>query len=126
VNNSFWYKTYFSTYGADSSIEVASLGGSVTLRQGVSLPSSDAGSSIPVLQAWIGSQLLLSENPASASYYQPWLRLNESSVDSFQTLASVMPPNLQVSAFSGISICRDLSHWLRLQRGIFKSSPVAR
>ncbi|MES2569954.1 MAG: hypothetical protein V4710_07845, partial [Verrucomicrobiota bacterium] len=32
-NNSFWYKTYFSTYAPDNAVDVTSLGGSVTFRQ---------------------------------------------------------------------------------------------
>ena len=33
VNNTFWYKTYFSTYAADSAVHVSSLTGDVTLRE---------------------------------------------------------------------------------------------
>jgi filamentous hemagglutinin len=100
INNTFWYKTYFSTYASDSYVNVSSLTGSVTLREAVTLPSSGAGSVTPLLQAWM-QQLLLSSNPASASYYQPWLRLSENSVAPFSTLLSLLPPTLSATSYHG-------------------------
>ena len=37
LNNRFWYKTWFSTYGEDASVEIRSLGGDVTLRNAMTL-----------------------------------------------------------------------------------------
>ncbi|WP_035600950.1 filamentous haemagglutinin family protein [Haloferula sp. BvORR071] len=101
INNTFWQKSYFSTYGKDSSVSVSSVGGSVTLRQGATLPASGAGSITPLLYAWIDRQQILRSNPASASYYQPWLRLAETSADPFRTLVSLLPPTLDVTSFGG-------------------------
>ena len=39
LNNKFWYKSYFSTYAPDSAVRVSALGGDVTLRNEVVLPS---------------------------------------------------------------------------------------
>lgn len=99
INNTFWQKSYFSTYGKDSSVSVASVGGSVTLRQGTTLPASGAGSITPILWAWIDRQQILRANPASASYYQPWLRLAETSAEPFRALVSLLPPTLDVTSF---------------------------
>ncbi|QJE97910.1 filamentous haemagglutinin family protein [Luteolibacter luteus] len=110
INNTFWQKSYFSTYDKDSSVSVASVGGSVTLRQGATLPASGAGSISPILWAWIDRQQVLRSNPASASYYQPWLRLAETSVDSFRTVVSLLPPTLDVTSFgSNINLVGNLT-----------------
>ncbi len=106
-SNSYWYKTYFSTYAADSSINVASLAGDVTWRANVTLPTpGTVGASVSVLQAWYQNLLLLgattgANSGASASLYQPWLRLAESNVRPFTTSASLLPGSLRVTAFSG-------------------------
>ena len=102
-NNTYWYKSYFSTYAPSDSINVTSLGGSITFRESVTLPAT--GSSVPaatpVLLAWFQRELLLSQNPMSASYLQPWLRLAEASVTPFATAASLLPPTLKATAYSG-------------------------
>ena len=101
-NNTYWDKTYFTTYPADSSISITSLGGSVTLRTAATLPTSGAGSATPLLQAWLDNvSLLKSQGTQSVSYYQPWLRLNENSVVPFATVAGIMPSTLRATAFSG-------------------------
>ncbi|MDB6153467.1 MAG: hypothetical protein JWL90_1920, partial [Chthoniobacteraceae bacterium] len=101
INNTFWFKTTFSTYSPDSFVNISSLGGAVTIRQGATLPASGAGTAVSLLQTWIEKQLLLTLNPESASFYQPWLRLNENSVDPFATAVALMPPTLRATAFSG-------------------------
>ena len=100
-NNTFWYKTYFSTYDASSSVSACSLTGDVTLRESATLPSGGSGSATPLLQAWFQKQLLLTSNPASASYYQPWIRLDEASVAPFSVVSALMPGTLRATAFSG-------------------------
>ncbi len=110
INNTFWQKSYFSTYGKDSSVSVASVGGSVTLREGATLPASGAGSVTPIMWAWIDRQQILRANPASASYYQPWLRLAETSAEPFRTLVSLLPPTLEVTSFgSDINLVGNLT-----------------
>ena len=95
-NNSVWYKTYFSTYAPDSFVNVSSLAGAVTLRNSVSVSGN---APIPTLQAWF--QDVLAVKPSSASFYQPWLRLNESSTASFSAVTALLPGTLRASAFSG-------------------------
>lgn len=106
-SNSFWYKTYFSTYAADSGVSVTSLAGNVTWRQSLTLPTNGFVSApTPALLAWYQSQLLLSSSlgangGATGSFYQPWLKLSEDSVSPFATAATLMPGTLRVTAFSG-------------------------
>ncbi len=102
INNSFWYKTYFSTYASTDAVNVVSLTGSVTLRESTTLPGGQ-GSSAPILQGWLANISLLNTNPQtlSVSFYQPWLRLNETSVDPVATLVSLLPSTLRATAMSG-------------------------
>lgn len=100
-NNTFWYKTYFSTYSAEAGITASSLSGDVTLRTSATLPTTGVSNAAPLLLAWYQKELLLTTSPDTAAYFQPWLRLNESSVVPFATVASLMPGSLDVSAFSG-------------------------
>ena len=101
-SNSFWYKTYFSTYSADAGVEARSLSGDVTLRQTITLPTIGIGGSTPILQAWLQNVLLFNaQNTSTASYYHPWLRLNESQVAPFSTVSSILPATLKVTAFNG-------------------------
>ena len=102
-NNTYWYKSYFSTYAPTDSINVTSLGGSITFREDVTLPATGkvVPATMPILLAWFQKELLLSQNPLSASYLQPWLRLAEASVTPFTTAASLLPPTLKATAYSG-------------------------
>jgi len=97
VNNKHWYKTYFSTYGENSGVAVTSLGGSITFRQAATQPFSGTPESI--LGLWMKNELLLTSG--SAANYQPWLRLAETNVDPFFTLATLMPGSLRAVAYSG-------------------------
>jgi hypothetical protein len=97
INNKFWYKTYFNTYSADAGVSISSFGGSVTHRLAVTLPGS--ASSVPILQAWLEKQnLLTAEN---SSFYEPWIRLAEANVASFSTITTVGAPTLRSTAFAG-------------------------
>ena len=96
-NNSYWYKSYFSTYDPSNQVNVASLTGGITLRQATILP--DSGGLTNILQAWLGNIDLL--NSTSVSFYQPWLRLNETNVGVFATGAGLMPSALRATAFQG-------------------------
>lgn len=98
VNNKFWYKTYFNTYSSDAGVDVASFGGSVTHR--LAATKSDGSSAMSILSLWFETQNKFSDNTA-ASYYQPWLRLAETSLESFNDIFWLAPPNLKSSAFSG-------------------------
>lgn len=101
-SNSFWYKTYFNTYSQDASVSVTSLSGSVTLRSSTTLPTVGGGGAMSVLLAWIQNQLLYNaQNPGTSSFYHPWLRLNETKVDSFGTVASLAPGSLKLAALGG-------------------------
>jgi hypothetical protein len=99
LNNQFWYKTYFSTYAADSAVRITSLGGDVTLRNEVTLP--DRTSSSDILRTWLERQNLLSTAASGAAFTQPWLRLAETSVQPFESLLRLRPPTLEASALDG-------------------------
>ena len=99
LNNKFWYKTYFSTIAPSSAVRVSSLGGDVTLRNEVVLPTENTARSI--LQVWLERANLLPTGPNGAAFSQPWLRLAETRVEPFLSLLSLAPPTLGVTAFSG-------------------------
>jgi filamentous hemagglutinin len=107
LNNKFWYKTYFNTFSEDAGVEVTSFGGSVTHRLAVTLPGvlqpGGQATSQPILAAWLGSQNLYSGagSAGNASNFQPWLRLSELSVESFNTLFTLAAPSLHSTAFGG-------------------------
>ncbi|MEI8293617.1 MAG: filamentous hemagglutinin family protein [bacterium] len=98
VNNSFWRKSYFSTYSPSAAVRVSSLGGDITLRQNSAMPGSEVDQ--PILQNWMGAHLLTS-SPSSLSLVQPWLRLAETQIIPFQTAFSLLPPTLTASAIEG-------------------------
>ncbi|MGH8047547.1 MAG: beta strand repeat-containing protein, partial [Chthoniobacterales bacterium] len=103
--NTYWYKSYFSTYAADTSVSVRSTGGSVTLREATSLVSETGAA--PILLTWLKNVMLLNET--NASYYHPWIRLNESLADSFGTAVALLPPKLDVTAITGdINLVGDI------------------
>jgi hypothetical protein len=96
LGNSFWNKTYFSTYAPDSGVQVSSLGGDVTLRQGGYVNNVF----LPLLEAWSQTQQL-NTNAQSSSRSQPWLRLAETRVAPFRTVLSLNPPSIHATAHSG-------------------------
>lgn len=96
--NKFWYKTYFSTYAADSYVNAISLGGDVTHRTEVSLPGETIAR--PALSAWMFANNTLSTAQGAAGY-QPWLRMAETTVTPFATLFGLMAPSLRSTALSG-------------------------
>jgi hypothetical protein len=108
LGNRFWYKTYFSTMAPASSVKVTSLGGDVSIHNAVTLPSKNHAE--PMLKAWHQSQLLLTTSFNSASFAQPWLRLAETSIDSFTPIWSLTAPNLYLTSLSGdINLSGDLT-----------------
>ena len=97
VTNRHYYKTYFSTYAANSGVSVSSLGGNITFREGATLPSLAVTQSI--LGLWMSNEL--QQSPSSAANYQPWLRLLETDISSFYTLSTLFPGSLHATAYSG-------------------------
>lgn len=95
LGNTFWLKSYFSTYDPDSYVNVESLGGSVTLREYATVN----GASTPLLQAWANTQQL--KVGSSSAFFQPWLRLSETTVTPFSTIDALMPPTVRATSFSG-------------------------
>ena len=101
INNSFYDKSYFSTYSQSDAINVSSLTGTITLKD-----SADPGAagSAGSLASWYQNVLLFTQNPNSfASKSQPWLRLNETAITlmAFTTVEALMPATLRATAFSG-------------------------
>ena len=95
INNSFYNKSYFSTYDPANTVSVASLGGTVTLRDRA---VGDAGS----LTSWFQNvQLLPPSTQGNFSESQPWLRLAETSTVQFSTVSGLMPSSLKATTFSG-------------------------
>lgn len=103
INNTFWYKTYFATYGAESAVRAASLTSDLTLRESATIEATDAGSATPLLLAWFQNVLRFFPNsPGSTpSFAQPWLRLAENNLTSFSTLTTIGAPTLFATAFQG-------------------------
>ena len=100
INNSFWYKTTYSTYDPSDRVSVSSLTGSVSLREGGTLPGNGIA---PLLEVWLNQVLELNTQSGqqSLSYFQPWLRLNETSVQPYTTFTTVLPSSLFATSFSG-------------------------
>lgn len=102
--NSFYNKSYFSTYGNDSRVTVGSLGGSVTLRNSA---AETGAADTPILQLWYRNKLLLTTFSSAAN--KPWLRLSETSVEPFTSLFTLQPGSLDATSFSGdLNLVGDL------------------
>ncbi|MCX6965709.1 MAG: filamentous hemagglutinin N-terminal domain-containing protein [Verrucomicrobia bacterium] len=101
LGNKFWYKSYFSTFSPDSSVDVKSLGGDVTFRSSTILPLEFGAK--PILTAWIQQQNLFNVEGADiySSNSQPWTRLSESTLEGFGSVMNLIPPTLKVGAFAG-------------------------
>lgn len=98
VGNKFWYKTYFSTISADSEVIALSLGGDVTYRNAVTLVSQTQAQ--PMLRTWHDTQLLLAGSASSAAWFQPWLRLAETSLEPFAPVWPLSAASLSLTAYS--------------------------
>ena len=103
LGNKFWYKTYFSTFSPDTSVNVTSLGGSITFRNSTILPTDTEGTSRNILSAWMEQQNLFTvDNQAIASSnFQPWARLTESNLETFGSALNLSTPTLKTTAFTG-------------------------
>ncbi len=92
--------SYFSTYAAEDAIRVASLTGSVTLKDS---PDSDqgTGSASGSLLDWLGEISATGGTERTlGSTTQPWLALNVPQISAFGTLVGIMPPTLRATAYS--------------------------
>lgn len=101
INNSFFEKSYFSTYAPGDAINVSSLTGSITLKDD---PDPGTAESAGSLADWYQNVLLYTQNPNSvASESEPWLRLDETkaTLAAFATAEALMPATLRVTTFSG-------------------------
>ncbi len=110
LNNKFWYKSHFNTFAPDAGVNLASYGGSVTLRSEATLP--DSASSRSILDIWYSNQNLYAgtRSQFNASNFQPWLRLNELGLSTFSGVFSLVAPNLLSTAFGGdINLVGDLT-----------------
>jgi filamentous hemagglutinin family protein len=101
INNSFWYKTYFSTYAPTDAVKVQALSGNLTVAtEGATYQSPYAQS---LLQLWFQQQLpAVNANTPTAAYFEPWLNTAEiNNVPSLGTVEALMPPTLEATAFAG-------------------------
>jgi filamentous hemagglutinin len=100
IDNSFFERSYFSTYATDDSVNVSSLDGTVTIKDST---LSGQGS----LAGWYDNVLAfynVSSSGQSWSYNEPWLRLDEALTatdDPFTSVYTLMPPTLRAIAYSG-------------------------
>lgn len=96
VNNNAYDKSYFSTYAATDAVNASSLTGTMTLRD-----NADGGSGS--LANWFQNVLLYDAafHKSFSSYSEPWLRLLETDMTPFTTVAGLMPSTLRATAFSG-------------------------
>ncbi len=98
LSNTFWDKSYFSTYATGDTVHVSSLTGAVTLRESATVPGATGNTSL--LGIWLQQVLLFNGSSNNASFFQPWLRLDEVNVSPF-LVAGILPGSLRVTAFSG-------------------------
>ena len=112
INNSFYQRTFFSTFYASDTVTVDSLQGSVTLVEGY------GGVQDGTLFNWYANVLtnrsINSSISTLAGISQPWLRLAEATsgplATNFQLPASLLPGALEVVAFSGnINLINNLT-----------------
>ena len=102
LGNSVWYKSWQSSYGAESALRVTSLGGGITLRTAATPFLQSAGAAEPLLQLWAVNKQMLGSDTASRT--RPWLRLNEAGIDElirYRHLTTLMPGTLEAAAWSG-------------------------
>jgi hypothetical protein len=109
LNNKFYYKTYFTTFDDSSYVNVTSLGGDITHRLSVTLPTDAAP--VSAYNAWFEKWLLLDpDRNTTQAYYYPWLRLSEANVTPFSTVFGLSAPTLRSTALSGqITLAGDLT-----------------
>ncbi len=108
INNGFWYRTYFSTFSAESSLDLLSVGGDITMRNEI---ASTLTSSInPALWTWMSGFTLRIPTNLRVSHYQPWLRLAEQSLSSeLKSQMLLGPSRISLSSLAGdINLQGDL------------------
>ena len=107
VSNTYFDKTYFSTYGAADSVSATSLTNNVTLQDYSTIsPSTGA---IDLLGSWLFNVDFYASGTLSPSADQPWLLLNETDVTDFVQVpgssvgivSALLPAALHVTSFSG-------------------------
>ena len=104
INNSYHHKTYFTTYSQTAGVTATSLGGNVTLQ------SNPTGERPGTLQAWYDNVLRYTPQVGTFARSQPWLRLAETDLTPFGTVAALMPGTLRATSFSGdINIAGSLT-----------------
>ena len=108
INNSYWFKDYFTTYAPTDSFSVLSMGGNLTLRDYAANEAINK-QSIPLLQEWM-NQFIARDDTGLISAWQPWLRITEYGIDSTTVngkvlglgpLVSLMPSEVNLTSLSG-------------------------
>jgi filamentous hemagglutinin family protein len=101
--NSIWYKTYFTTYSSESSLNATSLNGNLTLRSQAVSPNYQSPKNLMLM--WLDQSKIPPYADVNAtdysSYYQPWIRLVENSVNQLDNFHELLPPNLSMAALNG-------------------------
>jgi hypothetical protein len=92
--NSFYNRSFFSTYAPTTELDVQSLTGDVEIKDASNVSAS--------LVTWITDMDTQYDSAQSyAATTQPWLSTIQSSPDFFDTVVKIMPPIVRVTAFSG-------------------------
>ena len=95
LGNSFYEKTYFSTYQPTDAVTVSALAGTLGIEDNdVTNEGSLFGWYADVLEQVGGS-------PGAYVLSEPWLSIDETSLFPFATAAALLPPTLEATAFHG-------------------------
>jgi filamentous hemagglutinin family protein len=95
INNTVNDKSYFSTYASSDTFTASSLTGTVTIRDAFASTPTDS-----VLVDFYADQLS-NGSQSDFSSSAPWLGLIETNISPFDAVLSLLPPTLDVTAFSG-------------------------
>lgn len=91
--------SYFSTYDAADVVRVASLTGSVTLRQASG--AYGQGGTVSLMQLWMSGDVTPIGSSIAIAGSQPWLRLNLNDISTFGAQMALQPGTLDVVSFGG-------------------------
>ncbi|AKC83007.1 hypothetical protein IMCC26134_09870 [Verrucomicrobia bacterium IMCC26134] len=101
INNSYFHKSYFSTYAPETFVALSALTGDVSFK---AQSNGDAGSLLTWYQNVLVYDNLASSNTFGrtlSTFSQPWLRLAESSADPLSANISLLPGRLTTTVFAG-------------------------
>jgi len=100
INNDISYKTYFSTYDRNPSVEGSAAFSAQALGGDLDIRTQILG--LPAFSAWgVGQTIGVVGTHRYAGSYQPWIRTSESDPSGTGLMASLMPGTVELTSFSG-------------------------